>query len=79
MSRSDGAGSRPYATLGPDPMSLKLGDMLFATAPSGSDAPDGPTVDTRSSYRSAGNPALDSMGRIIAGKGTEVTPSTFTP
>lgn len=76
---NDMIGIATYATLGPDPMSQQFGGIPFEAAPGASGAFGTPTVDAHSSYWSAGNPALDNMGRIIAGKGTEVTPPTFTP
>lgn len=65
-------------TLGPDPMSSKFGGIPFEAAP-GPGWPLGlPTVAAHSSYWDPGNPALDNMGRIIAGR-VDVTPPTFTP
>ncbi|WP_231639197.1 putative alpha/beta hydrolase [Mycobacterium sp. Marseille-P9652] len=65
-------------TLGPDPMSSKFGGIPFEAAP-GPGWPFGlPTVAAHSSYWDTGNPALDNMGRIIAGR-VDVTPPTFTP
>ncbi|MGV0069413.1 alpha/beta hydrolase [Mycobacterium colombiense] len=65
-------------TLGPDPMSSKFGGIPFEAAP-GPGWPFGlPTVAAHSSYWDPGNPALDNMGRIIAGR-VDVTPPTFTP
>ncbi|GAB1815557.1 alpha/beta hydrolase [Mycobacterium sp. MUNTM1] len=65
-------------TLGPDPMSSKFGGIPFEAAP-GPGWPLGlPTVTAHSSYWDPGNPALDNMGRIIAGR-VDVTPPTFTP
>lgn len=65
-------------TLGPDPMSTKFGGIPFEAAP-GPGWPFGlPTVAAHSSYWDPGNPALDNMGRIIAGR-VDVTPPTFTP
>ena len=75
---NDIIGIATYATLGPDPMSANFGGIPFEAAP-GPAGPFGlPTIDAHSSYWSAGNPALDNMGRIIAGQ-TTVTPPTFTP
>jgi len=75
---NDMIGVATYATLGPDPMNSRFGGIPFEAAP-GAAGPFGtPTVDAHSSYWSAGNPALDNMGRIIAGR-TDVTPPTFTP
>ncbi|WP_256999843.1 putative alpha/beta hydrolase [Mycobacterium intracellulare] len=65
-------------TLGPDPMSSRFGGIPFEAAP-GPGWPLGlPTVAAHSSYWDPGNPALDNMGRIIAGR-VDVTPPTFTP
>ncbi|WP_374023221.1 alpha/beta hydrolase [Mycobacterium sp. HNNTM2301] len=65
-------------TLGPDPMSSKFGGIPFEAAP-GPGWPFGlPTVAAHSSYWDPGNPALDNMGRIIAGR-VDVTAPTFTP
>lgn len=65
-------------TLGPDPMSSRFGGIPFEAAP-GHGWPLGlPTVAAHSSYWDPGNPALDNMGRIIAGR-VDVTPPTFTP
>ncbi|OCB32800.1 hypothetical protein A5676_04370 [Mycobacterium malmoense] len=65
-------------SLGPDPMSSKFGGIPFEAAP-GPGWPFGlPTVAAHSSYWDPGNPALDNMGRIIAGR-VDVTPPTFTP
>lgn len=65
-------------TLGPDPMSSKFGGIPFEAAP-GPGWPLGlPTVAAHSSYWDPGNPALDNIGRIIAGR-VDVTPPTFTP
>lgn len=75
---NDIIGVATYATLGPDPMARQFGGIPFEAAP-GAAGPFGtPTVGAHSSYWSAGNPALDNMGRIIAGR-TDVTPPTFTP
>ncbi|WP_156766028.1 alpha/beta hydrolase, partial [Mycobacterium sp. E342] len=65
-------------TLGPDPMSSKFGGIPFEAAP-GPGWPFGlPTVAAHSSYWDPGNPALNNMGRIIAGR-VDVTPPSFTP
>ncbi|WP_234817975.1 alpha/beta hydrolase [Mycolicibacterium sphagni] len=76
--QNDIIGIATYATLGADPMSSSFGGIPFEAAP-GPAGPLGlPTIDAHSSYWSAGNPALDNMGRIIAGQ-TNVTPPRFTP
>ncbi|BCO34775.1 hypothetical protein MHEC_12080 [Mycobacterium heckeshornense] len=65
-------------TLGPDPMGAPFGSKPFEAAP-GPALPLGlPSVAAHSSYWDPLNPALDNMGRIIAGR-TDVTPPTFTP
>lgn len=75
---NDLIGIATYATLGPDPMGRAFGAIPFEAAP-GPTWPFGlPSIEAHSSYWSAGNPALDNMGRIIAGQ-TTVTPPTFTP
>jgi uncharacterized protein YukE len=61
-------------TLGPDPTGTSFGATTFAAAP-GPTWPLGlPSIAAHSSYWSDGNPALDNMGRIIAGR-TDVTPA----
>lgn len=67
-----------YATLGPDPMTSRFGGIPFEAAAAA--GPFGtPTLDAHNSYFGPpANPALDNMGRIIAGR-TDVTPPTFTP
>jgi hypothetical protein len=75
---NDLIGIATYATLGPDPMSANFGGIPFEAAPGPAGPFGSPTVDAHSSYWSAGNPALDNMGRIIAGQ-TNVTPPRFTP
>ena len=65
-------------TLGPDPMSSRFGGIPFEASP-GPGWPLGlPTVAAHSSYWDPGNPALNNMGRIIAGR-VDVTPPSFTP
>lgn len=60
-------------TLGPEPTSANFGATTFEAAP-GSTWPLGlPSIAAHSSYWDSGNPALDNMGRIIAGR-TDVTP-----
>lgn len=60
-------------TLGPDPTGADFGATTFEAAP-GPSWPFGlPSVAAHSSYWDSGNPALDNMGRIIAGR-TDVTP-----
>ena len=75
---NDIIGIATYATLGPDPMSRGFGGIPFEAAPGPAGPLGSPTIDAHSSYWSAGNPALDNMGHIIAGQ-TDVTPPTFTP
>jgi hypothetical protein len=75
---NDLIGIATYASLGPDPMSANFGGIPFEAAPGPTGPFGSPTIDAHSSYWSAGNPALDNMGRIIAGQ-TTVTPPTFTP
>ncbi|MGJ6122334.1 alpha/beta hydrolase [Mycolicibacterium sp. Y3] len=75
---NDVIGIATYATLGPDPMSAGFGGIPFEAAPGPAGPFGSPTVDAHSSYWSAGNPALDNLGRIIAGQ-TNVTPPRFTP
>lgn len=75
---NDIIGATTYATLGPDPMSSNFGGIPFEAAP-GPAGPFGlPSIDAHSSYWDPGNPALNNLGRIIAGR-TDVTPPTFTP
>lgn len=75
---NDIIGIATYATLGPDPMGAGFGAIPFEAAP-GSSGPLGmPTIDAHSSYWSQNNPAVENIGRIIAGR-TDVTPPTFTP
>lgn len=60
-------------TLGPDPTGADFGATTFQAAP-GPTWPFGlPSIAAHSSYWDSGNPALDNMGRIIAGR-TDVTP-----
>ncbi len=60
-------------TLGPDPTGAGFGATTFEAAP-GPTWPLGlPSIAAHSSYWDSGNPALDNMGRIIAGR-TDVTP-----
>lgn len=60
-------------TLGPDPTGADFGAKTFEAAP-GPTWPLGlPSIAAHSSYWDSGNPALDNMGRIIAGR-TDVTP-----
>ena len=75
---NDIIGIATYATLGPDPMGEGFGGIPFEAAPGPVGPLGSPTVDAHSSYWSAGNPALDNMGRIIAGE-INVTPPRFTP
>lgn len=63
-------------SLGPSPTSDGFGAIQFQAAPGPTTGPEIlalPSVDAHSSYWNAGNPALDNMGRIIAGQ-TNVTP-----
>nr|WP_225346147.1 alpha/beta hydrolase [Mycobacterium intracellulare] len=61
-------------TLGPDPTGADFGATTFQAAP-GPAWPLGlPSIAAHSSYWDSGNPALDNMGRIIAGR-TDVTPA----
>jgi hypothetical protein len=65
-------------TLGPSPTWDSFGAIQFQAAPGPTTGPGIlalPSVDAHSSYWSAGNPALDNMGRVIAGL-TTVTPPT---
>jgi Alpha/beta hydrolase len=65
-------------TLGPSPTWDNFGAIQFKAAPGPTTGPGIfalPSVDAHSSYWSAGNPALDNMGRVIAGL-TNVTPPT---
>lgn len=76
--QNDIIGVVTYATLGPDPTAAQFGGIPFEAAP-GPAGPFGtPTVDAHSSYWDAKNPALDNMGKIIAGR-TDVTPPRYTP
>lgn len=76
--RDDLIGATTYATLGPDPMSSNFGGIPFEAAPGPANPFDLPSIDAHSSYWDPGNPALNNLGRIIAGR-TDVTPPTFTP
>jgi hypothetical protein len=75
---NDVIGIATYASLGPDPMSASFGGIPLEAAPGVANPLGLPSVDAHSSYWSSGNPALDNMGRIIAGQ-TNVTPPRFTP
>lgn len=70
-------------TLGPAPVDGSFGASVFDAAAGknanifGWDTPSWmgiPSVDAHSSYWNPGNPALDNMGRIIAGEPQDVTP-----
>lgn len=75
---NDIIGIATYATLGPDPMSTRFGGIPFEAAPGQAGPLGTPTIDAHSSYWSQNNPALENIGRILAGR-TDVTPPTFTP
>jgi hypothetical protein len=74
---NDIIGVTTYATLGPDPMASQFGGIPFEASP-GPTWHGLPSIDAHSSYWDPGNPALNNLGRIIAGR-TDVTPPTFTP
>jgi hypothetical protein len=75
--QNDIIGITTYATLGPDPMASQFGGIPFEASP-GPTWHGLPSIDAHSSYWDPGNPALNNLGRIIAGR-TDVTPPTFTP
>ena len=71
------------ATLGPSPLGPDFGATVFDASPGknasifGWETPGWlglPSIDAHSSYWNPGNPALDNMGRIIAGEPQDVTP-----
>ncbi len=76
---NDLIGIATYATLGPDPMAASFGGIPSEAAPGPTGLLGTPTIEAHSSYWGGqGNPAVENMGRIIAGR-TDVTPPTFTP
>jgi hypothetical protein len=75
---NDIIGVTTFASLGPDPMGAGFGGIPFEAAPGLSGPFELPSVSAHSSYWSDGNPALDNMGRIIAGE-VDITPPRFTP
>ncbi len=75
---NDVIGNATYYSLGPDPMSARFGGIPFEAAPGPANPLGLPSIAAHSSYWYPHNPALDNMGKIIAGR-TDVTPPTFTP
>jgi hypothetical protein len=63
------------ATLGPDPFNPSFGATRLDANPGPSWGPGLPSVKAHSSYWDPGNPALQNMGDIIAGK----APQHFAP
>ncbi|MBE5507611.1 alpha/beta hydrolase (plasmid) [Mycobacteroides abscessus subsp. abscessus] len=63
-------------TLGISPTQDGFGAHVFEAAPGPATGPDFlhiPSIEAHSSYWSPGNPALDNMGRIIAGENDDIT------